>query len=99
MISENPGRPRRKFGWRRRPGGTPQDCYIWLRFRKIPDALRTQERGEIIMGGYGSGRWGTENPDAKPLVESCRSLDVNRLVREGIVRPDSLSHGAWRWSR
>lgn len=49
------------------------------------------------MGGYGSGRWGTGKPDAKRLVESCRELDVNLLVREGIIRPNSRRRGSWEW--
>jgi hypothetical protein len=49
------------------------------------------------MGGYGSGRWGTGKADAKGLVESCRELDINRLVREGLVRPEARRRGSWEW--
>jgi hypothetical protein len=38
------------------------------------------------MGGIGSGRWGWGNSDAKVLVENCRVLDLNALVRDGVVR-------------
>ena len=34
------------------------------------------------MGGMGSGRYG-----GRPVVDGCRSLDVNRLHREGCLRP------------
>jgi len=52
------------------------------------------------MGGFGSGRWGYGGKgDARTLVEDCRNLDVNRFVREGIIRPGSRSMGTWEWSR
>lgn len=44
------------------------------------------------MGGYGSGR-----PGYKQKAEDCRSLDVNRLHREGCLRPGA--RGNWVWSR
>lgn len=44
------------------------------------------------MGGYGSGRTGY-----KQKAEDCRSLDVNRLHREGCLRPGRV--GNWVWSR
>jgi hypothetical protein len=34
------------------------------------------------MGGTGSGR-----PGGRPVIDGCRSLDVNRLHREGWLRP------------
>jgi len=43
------------------------------------------------MGGYGSGR-----PGYKQKAEHCRSLDVNRLNREGCLRPGR--QGYWVWS-
>jgi hypothetical protein len=49
------------------------------------------------MGGYGSGRWGTGKAGAKILAESCRSLDINRLVREGVVRPNVRNRASWEW--
>jgi hypothetical protein len=51
-------------------------------------------RGEIIMGGYGSGRSGA----GKTFVESCRILDINRLVRLGVVGPDHDSVGGLNWT-
>ena len=42
------------------------------------------------MGGYGSGRTGW-----KGKVESCRSLDVNRLNKEGCLRPGYRASLAW----
>lgn len=44
------------------------------------------------MGGYGSGR-----PSYKQKAEDCRSLDVNRLHREGCLRPGRL--GNWVWTQ
>lgn len=44
------------------------------------------------MGGYGSGRAGH-----KQKAEDCRSLDVNRLHREGCLTPGRV--GNWIWSR
>ena len=40
------------------------------------------------MGGYGSG-W-------KGKVENCRSIDVNRLSKEGCLRPGSWV--SWEWT-
>lgn len=34
------------------------------------------------MGGAGAGRSG-----GRPVIDGCRSLDVNRLHREGWLRP------------
>ena len=46
------------------------------------------------MGGLGSGRpWGS----GRDTVECCRSIDVNRLHREGCLRPGWC--GAWQWTR
>lgn len=44
------------------------------------------------MGGYGSGRSGY-----KQKAEDCRSLDVNRLHREGCLTAGS--QGNWVWSQ
>jgi hypothetical protein len=44
------------------------------------------------MGGFGSGR-----PGWKDKVEDCRSLDVNRLHREGCLAPGYV--GGWQWTR
>jgi hypothetical protein len=49
------------------------------------------------VGGYGSGRWGTGKSDRKPIVENCRTLDINHLVREGIVRANVDHRGGWEW--
>ena len=43
------------------------------------------------MGGYGSGRTGW-----KTKAEHCRSLDVNRLHREGCLTPGRW--GGWQWT-
>lgn len=44
------------------------------------------------MGGYGSGR-----TSYKRKAEECRSIDVNRLHREGRLRAGR--RGSWAWSR
>jgi hypothetical protein len=44
------------------------------------------------MGGYGSGR-----TSYKQKAENCRSLDVNRLSREGCL--EHGRQGNWVWSR
>lgn len=46
------------------------------------------------MGGFGSGR---PSGSGRSTVESCRSLDVNRLKREGCLRPGFC--GGWQWTR
>lgn len=46
------------------------------------------------MGGIGSGRPSGLGCDT---AESCRSIDVNRLHREGCLRPGWC--GGWQWSR
>jgi hypothetical protein len=43
------------------------------------------------MGGYGSGR-----TSGKQNAEHCKSLDVNRLRREGCLKSGSRGH--WVWS-
>ncbi|MCG2777913.1 MAG: hypothetical protein L6406_19770 [Desulfobacterales bacterium] len=49
------------------------------------------------MGGYGSGRsWGFSK---KNTVEDCRNLDINRWMREGIVKPNTHRFGVWAWYR
>lgn len=44
------------------------------------------------MGGLGSGRAGW-----RMKAEHCRSIDINRLRREGCLRPGY--RGGWQWSR
>jgi hypothetical protein len=44
------------------------------------------------MGGYGSGR-----PGNKQKIEGCKSLDVNRFHREGILATGR--RGSWIWSQ
>ncbi|MEP3946679.1 hypothetical protein [Ascidiaceihabitans sp.] len=44
------------------------------------------------MGGYGSGRTGY-----RQKAEECRTLDVNRMHRQGVLRAGQS--GNWIWSR
>ena len=47
------------------------------------------------MGGYGSGR----RVDCRRItVESCPSIDVNRLHREGDLLPGRQSNHHWTWN-
>ncbi len=46
------------------------------------------------MGGLGSGR--RPNYQARDKIEAYLALDVNKLYREGCLKPGSLSN--WRWT-
>lgn len=46
------------------------------------------------MGGFGSGR---PSGSGRGTVESCRSIDVSRLHREGCLRAGWM--GGWQWTR
>ena len=46
------------------------------------------------MGGFGSGR---PSGSGRGKVEACRSIDVNRLHREGCLRAGWS--GSWQWTR
>jgi hypothetical protein len=46
------------------------------------------------MGGFGSGR---PSGSGRNKVEACRSIDVNRLHREGCLRAGWI--GGWQWTR
>ncbi len=46
------------------------------------------------MGGFGSGR---PSGSGRGKVEACRSIDVNRLHREGCLRAGWM--GSWQWTR
>ncbi len=43
------------------------------------------------MGGFGSGRYG-----GKKKAEHCRTLDINKILKSGALRPGY--HGGWQWS-
>ncbi len=48
------------------------------------------------MGGHGSGRhWGF----GKAIVEDGLTLNINKLVREGNIRPGRSCRGSLCWSR
>jgi hypothetical protein len=52
------------------------------------------------VGGIGSGsddHWW--RPPRKTTVEECRSLDVNRWVRDGALKAGAWQTGTWRWWR
>ena len=45
------------------------------------------------MGGFGSGR---PSGSGRIKVESCRSIDVNRMHQAGCLEPGWV--GSWQWS-
>src|SRR5215813_4118408 len=45
------------------------------------------------MGGFGSGR---PSGAGRGKVEDCRSIDVNRLCKEGCLQPGWS--GGWQWT-
>ncbi|MGZ9103709.1 MAG: hypothetical protein ACXW3Y_12655 [Rhodoplanes sp.] len=47
-----------------------------------------------MMGGFGAGR---PSGSGQTIVEACRSIDVNRLHRDGCLRAGWM--GAWQWTR
>ena len=47
------------------------------------------------MGGYGSGCWSFSHK--KTTVEECRSLDVRRFKREGMLQRGQVWSGQWCW--
>ncbi len=48
------------------------------------------------MGGSGSGRhWGC----GRATVEDGLSLDINKLIRDGNIRPGGWCSGTLRWTR
>lgn len=48
------------------------------------------------MGGYGSGRWGSEV--TKHTVEDCLSLKIKYLVKKGLLQPNRRTVGTLTWS-
>jgi len=55
---------------------------------------RFRQNREDVMGGFGSGR---RRDGSRDTVEDRRSIDVNRLCREGCLVPGW--QGGWNWSR
>lgn len=47
------------------------------------------------MGGTGSGRYYRWNK--KSTLDDYRNLDVNRLVKHGVIREGTIKHGSWQW--
>jgi hypothetical protein len=54
-----------------------------------------KKSGRRIMGGEGSGNW--YRFDKKTTTEECRSLDVRRFRREGLLKPGHWF--SWCWWR
>lgn len=51
------------------------------------------------MGGPGSGNhFHHHRPPKRATVEQALSLDAARWMRDGILRPQALVRGAWRWT-
>jgi hypothetical protein len=53
-----------------------------------------RKKRDQAMGGFGSGR---PSGYGRDTVEGCRSIDVNRVHREGCLRPGW--RGGWQWTR
>src|SRR6478609_10033963 len=81
MGSQARGRGCRRSGG---DGGRAADR-VYRRFR---------EKRRRMMGGFGSGR---PSGSGRSTVEACRSIDVNRLHREGCLRSGWV--GGWQWKR
>jgi hypothetical protein len=56
-------------------------------------AKRFREKRARMMGGIGSGR---PSGSGRGTVEACRTLDVNRLHREGCLHAGWV--GGWQWT-
>ena len=61
--------------------------------RIIAVVKRFRKKGSRLVGGLGSGR---PSSGGRDKVEECRSLDVNRLHREGCLGPDGPGSGSGR---
>jgi hypothetical protein len=48
------------------------------------------------MGGIGSGRWYRWN--TKTTLDDCRSMDINRMVKEGSIKEGCRQSGVWVWT-
>jgi len=47
------------------------------------------------MGGYGSGNYYRSK---KMVLEDCLCLDINRMVKQGSIQPDTYCNGSWIWT-
>lgn len=61
-------------------------------FEHIPQTI--SEKRSTVMGGLGSGR---PSGSGRSTVESCRAIDVNKLQREGCLKPGWS--GGWQWTK
>jgi hypothetical protein len=68
------------------PGGDGDHKTFWVQTISI--------KRRRMTGGCGSGR---PSGGGRAKVEACRSIDVNRLHREGCLRGGWM--GGWQWSR
>ncbi|TVQ85207.1 MAG: hypothetical protein EA357_00875 [Micavibrio sp.] len=48
------------------------------------------------MGGKGSGNWYRWNK--KTVIENCRDLDINRMIKLNAIIKEGWSSGRWLWS-
>ncbi len=65
---------------------------LWADCRRL-DFQTISEKRSRMMGGFGSGR---RSGSGRTTVEACRSLDINRLHREGCLRAGWM--GGWQWT-
>ena len=61
----------------------------------LPNDFGKKSEAKNIVGGVGSGSW--YRFTKKTTIEECRSLDVRRLHREGLLEPGYRF--SWTWSR
>jgi len=66
---------------------------IYRKRERFKVRKRFREKWRRMMGGFGSGRPGGSGRDT---VESCRSIDVNRLHKAGCLAPGWC--GGWQWT-
>ena len=77
-------------------GGRPRLSPPWQRWgsRRRPSFQTISEKTEAHDGRL---RIGTAERLGRDTVEACRSIDVNRLHREGCLRAGWV--GGWQWTR
>ena len=61
----------------------------------MPNNFGKRLETKILVGGVGSGNWYRFNK--KRTTDECRSLDVRKLHREGLI--ESGCRFSWSWSR
>lgn len=58
--------------------------------------ISDKKTGGKPMGGRGSGTW--YRWSKKAVVEDCRALDINRMVKSGAIPRSGWRAGSWVWT-